>query len=117
MFSEYIACYEATSHAIWLRNFIKDIKVVDSISRPIQIYNDNTATVFHCMNNKMSSGLQHIDRKYLIVREEVADKLVRFDHIRTQDMIADPLTKFLPSEAFLRHVESMGLFPSFDAAI
>ncbi|CAL2239301.1 unnamed protein product [Prunus armeniaca] len=91
MFSEYIACYEATSHAVWLRNFIKDIK--------------------------MSYGLQHIDRKYLIVREKVADKLVRFDHIITQDMIADPFTKFLPSEAFLRHVESMGLFPSFDGAI
>ncbi|CAL2256878.1 unnamed protein product [Prunus armeniaca] len=29
------ACYEATFHAIWLRNFIKDIKVVDSITRPI----------------------------------------------------------------------------------
>ena len=23
MFSEYIACYEATSHVVWLRNFIK----------------------------------------------------------------------------------------------
>ncbi|CAL9000552.1 unnamed protein product [Prunus brigantina] len=46
MFSEYIACYEATSHAIWLRNFIKDIKVVDPIFRPIQIYNDNIAAVF-----------------------------------------------------------------------
>ncbi|CAL9024391.1 unnamed protein product, partial [Prunus brigantina] len=46
MFSKYIACYEATSHAVWLRNFIKHIKVVDSISRPVQIYNDNNAVVF-----------------------------------------------------------------------
>ncbi|KAI5341531.1 hypothetical protein L3X38_009406 [Prunus dulcis] len=117
MFSEYIACYEATSHAVLLRNFIKDIKVMDSISRPIQIYNDNSAAVFHCMNNKMSNKLQYIDRKYLIVMEKVADKLVRFDHIRTQDMIADPFTKFLPLEAFLRHVERMRLFSNFDAAI
>ncbi|KAI5335608.1 hypothetical protein L3X38_025741 [Prunus dulcis] len=83
MFSEYIACYEATSHAVWIRNFIKDIKVVNLISRQIQIYNDNIKVVFHCMNNKMSSGLQHIDIKYLIMREKVANKLVRFDHIRT----------------------------------
>ncbi|CAL2262775.1 unnamed protein product [Prunus armeniaca] len=62
IFSEYIAYYEATPYAVWLRNFIKDIKVVDSISRPIQIFNDNIATAFHCMNNKMSSRLQHIDR-------------------------------------------------------
>ncbi|CAL8991865.1 unnamed protein product [Prunus brigantina] len=53
MFLEYIACYEATSHAVWKRNFIKGIKVVDLISRPIQIYNDNIVAVFHCMNNKM----------------------------------------------------------------
>ncbi|CAL2256766.1 unnamed protein product [Prunus armeniaca] len=57
IFSKYIAFYKATSHAVWLRNFIKDIKVVDSISRPIRIYNDNTAAVFHCMNNKISSIL------------------------------------------------------------
>ncbi|KAI5337606.1 hypothetical protein L3X38_016877 [Prunus dulcis] len=37
-FPKYIACYEATSHAVWLRNFIKDIKVVDSIYRPIQCF-------------------------------------------------------------------------------
>ena len=68
IFSEYIACYDITSHAVWLRNFIKDINVVGSISRPVRIYNDNAAAVFHCMNIKMSYGIQHIDRKYLIVR-------------------------------------------------
>lgn len=31
MFAEYLACYEATSHAMWLKIFIKDLKVVDSI--------------------------------------------------------------------------------------
>ncbi|CAL8167575.1 unnamed protein product [Prunus armeniaca] len=117
MFSKYIACYEVSSHAVWLRNFIKHIKVVNLISRLVQIYNDNTAVAFHFMNNKMSSGLQHIDIKNLIVREKVADKLVRFDHIRTKDMTANPFTKFMPSEEFLRHVESMGLLPSYDAAI
>ena len=29
---EYVACYEATCHAIWLRDFISDLKVVHSIS-------------------------------------------------------------------------------------
>ncbi|CAL2227598.1 unnamed protein product [Prunus armeniaca] len=26
MFLEYIACYEATSHAVWIRNFIKALR-------------------------------------------------------------------------------------------
>ncbi|CAL9019297.1 unnamed protein product, partial [Prunus brigantina] len=37
MFAEFLACYEATSQAIWLRNFIISLNVVESIHRPIQI--------------------------------------------------------------------------------
>ena len=31
--AEYVACYEATCHSIWLWNFISALGVVDSISR------------------------------------------------------------------------------------
>ena len=31
--AKYIVCYEATCHAIWLRNFISALEVVHSISR------------------------------------------------------------------------------------
>ena len=33
---EYVACYESTCHAIWLRNFISVLEVVQSISRPLK---------------------------------------------------------------------------------
>ena len=39
---EYVACYEASRHAIWLQNFIHDLGVVDSIKIPIMMYCDNT---------------------------------------------------------------------------
>ena len=34
--TEYVACYETTYHAIWLRNFISTLKVVHSISKPLK---------------------------------------------------------------------------------
>ena len=45
MEAEYVACYEATCHAIWLRNFVSGLHVIDSIMRPLRIYCDNSATV------------------------------------------------------------------------
>ena len=39
---EYVACYEATCHAIWLRNFILALGVVHSISRPLKLLCDNS---------------------------------------------------------------------------
>jgi hypothetical protein len=38
MEAEYVACYEATCHALWLWNFISDLGIIDSISKPLKIF-------------------------------------------------------------------------------
>ncbi|KAJ9544714.1 hypothetical protein OSB04_024421 [Centaurea solstitialis] len=43
--AEYIAASDATKEAVWLRNFITDLRVVASISRPVDIYYDNSGAV------------------------------------------------------------------------
>ena len=45
MEAEYVACYKATCHAIWLRNFVSGLDVIDSIMRPLRIYCDNSVVV------------------------------------------------------------------------
>ena len=55
MEAEFVACFEASSHALSLRNFVSRLGVVDSISKPLRIYCDNTATVFFSKNGKFSS--------------------------------------------------------------
>ena len=52
MKAEYVACYEATCHAIWFRNFVLGLHVIDSIMKPLRIYCDNSATVRFSKNNK-----------------------------------------------------------------
>ena len=47
--------------------------------------------------------------KYLIVKEEVQKQQVSIEHISTQLMIVDPLTKGLPLKTFKEHVDRMGL--------
>ena len=47
MEAEYVACYEATCHAISLQKFISSLEVVHSISRPLKLFYDNSiATTF-----------------------------------------------------------------------
>ena len=41
MEAEFVACFDATVQANWLRNFISGLGVVDSISKPLKIYCDN----------------------------------------------------------------------------
>ena len=47
--------------------------------------------------------------KYFAVKEEVQKQRVSVEHISTNLMIADPLTKGLSPKAFNEHVERMGI--------
>ncbi|XP_074305407.1 secreted RxLR effector protein 161-like [Silene latifolia] len=105
----FVACFEATIHALWLRNFISGLGIVNSIVKPLRIYCDNSATVLFSKNDKYSKGAKHMELKFLSVKEEVQKQRVSFEHIRTDMMVADPLTKGLPPKAFIGHVECMGV--------
>ena len=67
-----MACYEATCHTIWLRNFISTFEVVHSISRLLKLFYDNSANVSFSMNTRSTSRSKHIDVKFLFVKEKVA---------------------------------------------
>ncbi|RVW35681.1 Retrovirus-related Pol polyprotein from transposon TNT 1-94 [Vitis vinifera] len=109
MEAEFISCFEATSHGVWLKSFIFGLRVMDSISRPLSIYCGNSTAVFMTKNNKSGSQSKHIDIKYLAIRECVKEKKVVIEHISTELMIADPLTKGMPPLKFKDHVVNMGL--------
>ncbi|KAD3067741.1 hypothetical protein E3N88_35621 [Mikania micrantha] len=69
MMAEDVACYNATCHAMLLRNLIKGLKVVNSIHRPMKIYCDNSAAVSFSNNNSSSGAGLYLDTKFLFVRE------------------------------------------------
>ena len=55
MEAEFVSCFEASSQGIWLKSFISGLRIVDSISKPLRIYCDNSVTVFFTKNNKSGS--------------------------------------------------------------
>ena len=50
-----------------------------------------------------------MELKYLVVKDEVRERRISIEHICTQLMVADPLTKALPPKTFIGHVNRMGL--------
>ena len=70
MEAKYVECYEATCHAIWLRNFILVLEVVHSISRPLKLLCDNSAVVSFSRNTKSTSHSKHIDVKFFFCERE-----------------------------------------------
>jgi len=105
---EFVSCFEATIQANWLRNFISGLGVVDSISKPLNIYCYNSVAIFFSKNDKYSKGAKHMELKYFAVKEEVQKRRVSIEHISTDLMIANPLIKGLLPKLYSSHVKNMG---------
>ncbi|XP_075091937.1 secreted RxLR effector protein 161-like [Nicotiana tabacum] len=114
MEAEFVACFEATIHALWLQNFILGLGVVDTITKPLKIYYDNPAAVFFSKNDKYCNSVKHMELKYFTAKEEVQKQRVTLEHIRTDPMNADLLTKGLQLNIFKEHVHRMGLSCIYD---
>ncbi|WVZ84206.1 hypothetical protein U9M48_031260 [Paspalum notatum var. saurae] len=78
MYTEIIACFEATGQAMWLKKFIPGLRVVD-------------IDYFH--HNRSSGARKHIDIKFYVVKEKIQDQTIDVEHLGTEEMLADPLTK------------------------
>ena len=106
---EFVACYEASNHGIWLQNFVTGLRILDGIERPLKLFCDNKSAVLYSNNNKSSTKSKFIDIKFLVVKEKVHSRLISIEHIGTNSMIAHPLTKGLPPKVFHEHTAHMGV--------
>ena len=109
MYAEFIACYEASGQANWLKRFIPGLRVVDSIEKPLKMYCDNQPAVFYIHNNKLSDASKQIEIEFLVVKKRVRNQLISLEYLSIEEMLADPLTKGLPPNVFREHLAGMGL--------
>ena len=107
--AEFVVCFEVTIQTNWLRNFISGLGILDSIVRLLKMYCDNSATIFFTKNEKYSKGAKHMELKYIVVMREIQKQRVSIEHISTNLMIIDPLTKGLSPNTVIKHVESMDI--------
>ena len=60
MEAEYVAACEAAKEAVWLRQFLIDLKVVPSANKQIIIYCDNSGAVANSKEPKSHKRGKHI---------------------------------------------------------
>ena len=56
-----------------------------------------------------NSRTKHIDTRYNYIRDIITKREISVQYISTHHMVADPLTKPIPRDVFLGHVNALGL--------
>ncbi|KAL6544029.1 hypothetical protein OROGR_010526 [Orobanche gracilis] len=109
MEAEYVAASEAAKEAVWLKYFLKDLGVIPDLPKSITLYCDNNGAVGNSKEPRDHKASKHIKRKYHLIRDFVKRGKIIVSKIASEDNLADPFTKGLPSKSFEGHVEGMGL--------
>ena len=105
--SEYIAATYGMKEALWLRSLLGNIFA--PVQGPTTLFSDNQSTIALTKDHQYHPWTKHINIRYHFIRWVVEKGSLRLVHCPTADMIADALTKALPSTKVKHFVSCLGL--------
>nr|GEW05755.1 putative retrotransposon protein [Tanacetum cinerariifolium] len=111
-YAEYVAAFDASKEAVWIRKFISGLGIVPIIEEPISMYCDNTGAIAIAKDDRVTKSARHFRAKVQYLRETIKLGDVKIEKIDTYDNLANPFTKAL---AFPKHSEltrNIGLLPA-----
>lgn len=75
----------------------------------VTMHCDNQAIFAYTKDPKYHYRTKHIDTKYNFVRDIIEQKEVAIQYISTHQMVADPFTKKIAKDVYMKHEILLGL--------
>ena len=110
--AEYMALSSAVQEAIWMRQLLSELK--KEPMKSTTIYEDNQSAICLTKNPQFHGRSKHMDIKYHFIRDQVNDGMVEVKYCKSEDMLADIMTKGLYGERFTRLRRMVGVEKMID---
>ena len=105
--SEYIAATYASKEALWLRSLIAQL--FDTSLTATTLFSDNQSAIALTKDHQYHARTKHIDIQFHFIRWIVENGSLRLIYCPTEEMVADTLTKALPSPKVKHFARELGL--------
>ena len=105
--SEYVAATHATKEALWLRSLIGQI--FGAFTDATTLFSDNQSAIALSKDHQYHAHSKHIDVRFHFIHWIVEDGKIRLIYCPTGEMVADTLTKALPSPKVKHFTAELGL--------
>jgi hypothetical protein len=105
--SEYVAATHGMKEALWLRSLISE--VFGKLGDATVMFSDNQSAIALARDHQYHARTKHIDVRYHWIRWVIEQGSIQLIYCPTNDMVADALTKALPSTKVKHFATSLGL--------
>nr|GEV77100.1 retrotransposon protein, putative, Ty1-copia subclass [Tanacetum cinerariifolium] len=109
---DYIAAFDASKEAIWVKKFISGLSVVPTIEEHISMYCDNTGAIAIANESGITKGARHFRANVHYLREVIEYDDVKLEKVHTDENLADPFTKTLAFPKHYEHTKNIGMLPA-----
>jgi hypothetical protein len=105
--AEYMAATHAVKEALWLRTLISE--VMGDITGPTTLYLDNQGAIALAKDHQYHARTKHIDIHFHFICWIIEEGKLSLIYCPTDEMVADAMTKALPSAKVKHFGASFGL--------
>ncbi|GJZ68998.1 zinc finger, CCHC-type containing protein [Tanacetum coccineum] len=109
MKSEYVALAAAGKKVEWLKNLLLEIPLWSKPIAHISIHCDSVATLAKAYSQMYNGKSRHLGVRHNTIRELIMNEVVSIDFVRSQQNLADHLTKGLARDLVIKFAEGKGL--------
>ena len=99
--AEYIVVSEVCAEILFVKTLMDFLKL--EVDLPITMMCDNVGAIFIAYNSKNIGQTKHISVKHHVIREYVVDAIVKIKFVRSEENLADPFTKNVSRDSYLKH--------------
>nr|GEW46063.1 hypothetical protein [Tanacetum cinerariifolium] len=110
--AEYIAAFDASKEAVWVKKFIFRQGVFPTIEEPISMYCDNTASIAIANESEITKGARYFHAKVYYLREVIEYGDIKLEKVHAYDNLADPFIKALAFPKPSQHTRNIKMLPA-----
>ncbi|KAD3641836.1 hypothetical protein E3N88_31060 [Mikania micrantha] len=96
--AEYVAATSCVCHCVWLKGLLEELG--EKFEMAVDIWCDNSSTIKLSKNPVMHSRTKHIDVRFHYLRDLVNQEVVNLEFCKSEEQVADIMTKPLKMEMF-----------------
>ncbi|WKA07496.1 hypothetical protein VitviT2T_025316 [Vitis vinifera] len=93
---------------LWLRILLQDLGYLSR--QPIRLFCDNKVACDIAHNPVQHDRTKHVDVDRFFIKEKLDDKIVELPKIRSEDQLANILTKVVSSQVFSKFLDKLGMY-------
>ncbi|MCO5596800.1 hypothetical protein L7F22_050870 [Adiantum nelumboides] len=105
--AEYVAMTLALKEGIWLKHLLMETTLF--ANQPLRLLCDNMSAIMLARNLKHSEKIKHIAMKLQFIRELIQEGTIELTHVRSDQQLADFLTKSIPKAKHLESCQQLGI--------